>query len=210
MRQNTKKKWENFWFYHKIHILLGAAAVFVVCYFVFADGLTEKPDYSVLYVGTQEPDQAVCSAAEECLAALGTDLNGDGKVVVSLHRCIVDLAATDQGTSENPQRDQANLAALEGDIGLCQSGIVLTDEPLALQNHSTLMQYLDGSCPAEGADDVAQMFYEFDEIFGELPGDAKLYIGMRRWWTKEQEQELSEDLALWEKVKDCTAKQDRQ
>lgn len=164
----------------------------------------------MIYVGMHEPDQAVCNAAAESLAALGTDVNGDGKVVVSIHRCIVDLAAVDQGTSENPERDQANLAALEGDIGMCQSGIVLTDEPLALQKHSMLMRYLDGSFPEEGVADIEHMFYEFDDIFGELPDDAKLYIGMRRWWTKEQEQELSADLALWEEVEDYRAKQDRQ
>lgn len=210
MREDKKKKWENFWYYHKVHVLLAAAALLVVCYFAFADRLTEKPDYSVLYVGMYEPDQAVLNAAGESLAALGTDLNGDGKVVVSLHRCIVDLEAVDQGNSENPQRDQANLAALEGDLGMCQSGIVLTDEPLALQNHSMLMQYLDGSCPAEDAADIEHMFYEFSDIFGSLPGGETLYIGMRRWWTKEQEQELSADFALWEKVKDYMSKQDRQ
>lgn len=56
MCPDTKKKWGNFWYYHKVHVLLGAATLLVVCYFAFTDRLIEKPDYSVLYVGMQEPD----------------------------------------------------------------------------------------------------------------------------------------------------------
>lgn len=200
--KETLTPWEkvkNFWFYHKFHVLMVVLALALIGYFLFTDSLTEEADYSVLYVSPNQPDEALEQALTESLSALGTDQNGDGKVVVTLHKCILDLAVLDAGQSQYPEQDQSNLAALEGDLSTCQSGIVLTDTPQALQNHSELMLSLDGNAPENG-ETVDKLFLSWDDIFEPLPEGTNLYIGMRRWWTEGQQEKLADDLSLWEAV----------
>ncbi len=200
--KETLTPWEkvkNFWFYHKFHVLLGVLALALAGYFLFTDSLTEKADYSVLYVSPNEPGEALEEALTASLSALGTDQNGDGKVVVTLHKCILDLAALDAGQSQYPEQERSNLAALEGDLASCQSGIILTDTPEALQAHSVLMLGLDGNAP-EDEEGVDKLFLSWKDVFETLPEGSSLSIGMRRWWTKGQKEKLAADLSLWEAV----------
>jgi len=200
--KETLTPWEkvkNFWFYHKFHVLIAFLALALVGYFLLTDSLTEKADYSVLYVSPNEPDEALEQALTASLSSLGTDQNGDGKVVVTLHKCVLDLAALDAGQSQYPEQERSNLAALEGDLAACQSGIVLTDTPEALQNHSDLMLRLDGKTPETG-DGIDTLFLQWDKVFEPLPEGTRLYICMRRWWTEGQRESLTKDLSLWEAV----------
>lgn len=119
--------------------------------------------------------------------------------MVTLHKCILDLAALDAGQSQYPEQERSNLAALEGDLASCQSGIVLTDIPEALQNHSELMLGLDGNPPEDG-DGVDKLFFSWEDVFDPLPEGMNLSIGMRRWWTDGQKEKLTADLSLWEAV----------
>lgn len=192
------KKLSNWWYYSRRYVLGGALVLVVLAYIGLTDHSAEDPDYSVLYVSAGEPSETLAEGATSQLESRGKDLNGDGEVVVALHRCIVDLQAVMNGTSQNPQKDQGNLLSLEMDLSVCQSGIVITDAPEILQRHSGLMLYLDGTFPEEGASDWENMFLPWTDILEPVPAEAPLYIGMRGWWTEDQALELQEDLRLWQ------------
>lgn len=195
-----RERAKNWWFYHRFHVLLVVVALALCGYFALTDKTVEDGDYSVLYVTPQEPTEEIRAMIADQISAFGEDINGDGKVSVTTHLCTVDLAAVDANKSENPERDQANLTALEMDLSVCQSGIIVTDTPQALQNHSGIMCYLDGSVPEEGAANWEEMFLPWNSVLPSFPGSDALYVGMRRCWTPAQEETLKNDLLLWKRI----------
>lgn len=80
-----RQKWENFWYYHKKATLLGGFLV-IVFGFTLVQFLTrEKPDYTVMLAMDKTVPAAVIETLEDELAACGEDLNGDGRVIVSVY-----------------------------------------------------------------------------------------------------------------------------
>lgn len=81
--KTPRGKWENFWFYHKWHVLIGLVVAAVVGFCVFDVVTKVHPDYDgmiltadqVLYEYQQEMNKALVSYAD--------DVNGDGKLRVN-------------------------------------------------------------------------------------------------------------------------------
>lgn len=74
----------NWWHYHWYYVVLIAAAVLAVGYFVWSRVTEVKPDYTVAVVGRIDPDAAFLSEVETKLEAAADDVNGDGKVKVNV------------------------------------------------------------------------------------------------------------------------------
>ena len=74
----------NWWHYHWYYVVLIAAAVLAVCYFVWSRVTEVEPDYTVAVVGRVDPDAAFLSELETRLEAVATDVNGDGKIKVNV------------------------------------------------------------------------------------------------------------------------------
>ncbi len=80
----AKEKWKNFWFYHKwvcifVLFLIGVATVAIT------DTLTrEHPDYTVTIAADGYLPDAFIARFEAELATCGKDVNGDGKVQVTV------------------------------------------------------------------------------------------------------------------------------
>ena len=79
----TEKR-QNWWFYHKVHVIVALiAAAFIAC-FVWSIVTKENPDYTIALMTEYMVPGDLQSDIEDHLELYGEDLNGDGKVVVAL------------------------------------------------------------------------------------------------------------------------------
>ena len=82
--EEAKKKWENFWYYYKYHVLAG---VFVlVCILVFAKDMMAKIDYDycVSLVGNYAVPEEDKAALQKWFEERAEDLNEDGEIHVQI------------------------------------------------------------------------------------------------------------------------------
>lgn len=122
---DNRKKIENFWFYHKNHLLIGLAAVLVLAYLGIQKLSTPKPDYHIGLVRAEALPEADFAALEEAFTAAGEDLNGDGQVLVQIHTYYTNLA----DTAENAGVNNADaVQALDADLIGAMSGIFLLED----------------------------------------------------------------------------------
>ena len=85
MKEENRKKLDNFWYYYKYHVLIGA---FVLCMLiVFVKDMLEKVDYDYEigfvtdYIMTEEE----ISALQQVFEQDAEDLNGDGEIHVAVY-----------------------------------------------------------------------------------------------------------------------------
>ena len=78
----------NWLHYHRLHLIAAAVVLWIagsMLWNVLGIGQT-KPDYIFAWIGGGELPQEAAAGLETALAALGEDVNGDGKVVVELRQ----------------------------------------------------------------------------------------------------------------------------
>ena len=211
-----REKAGNWWHYHKVIVIVAvvlAAFLGATLYDVFG---RPKADYHVGWVGPLSLPEDTVSALEEQLAAYGQDLNGDGRVLVELSTFNFDF---DPDTQADPYYQMASWTRLEGDLSL-EDGcyIFLLQDPEGFQRQTGALQYLDGTLPADGADDWQNMVYRWADcpvLAGLDLGDytgltqmddytgssqellADVYVGRRGNWNADNEYYAQSDL-LWE------------
>ena len=92
-----KEKWKTWWWYHKIHVLIGVAAAAVALYSFLPGLLAAKPDYGVAVItGERLPDETY-TALKERMQGVADDRNGDGEILVELQWYIPDLSGKTEG-----------------------------------------------------------------------------------------------------------------
>lgn len=165
--QTRAQKVENWLHYHKWW-LIGGAFLLLILGMLLHD-MTSAPsyDYQMGIVTRQMLPEELLEELEAAFAALGEDLDGDGAVTVQLNQYNLqfsgeaDAASSDPaaaaGAVTNAYELMAAMTRLSGDLTAAESYIFLTDDPAGLQQAALLFGYLDGSVPAEGADDVENM-----------------------------------------------------
>jgi len=209
-----QEKRKNWWHYHKWHIGIGVVLIAIVCSIVWNALSQMKPDYQIAYVGTSAlPDDTV-TALETSLAALGKDLNGDGKVVVRLAQ-YASTGQTDAGAAASAE------VRLMADLVECESYFFLLQDPEQFQKAYHSLCKLDGTLPAED-DYSAEGTYlaweqcpvlaqlELGEYSYPLMGEivtgssdellSRLYIARRGFWTEKSAPYPEGCEALWEKM----------
>lgn len=226
-RELTKaEKRRNWWDYHKWHVVLGIVAVLCLGSMVWSFlGIGQvRPDYQIAYVGTAAlPDDTV-AALETAFSELGEDLNGDGKVVVTLHQYVTyaDLLQQEGGAgSDEIMQAQASMVSLIADIDARDSFFFLLDDPDGFQQSYAVLSYPDGTRP-EGertsADGTYLSWAECPVLSGlelgsytqdylgvEITGDnqellSHLYIARRGFWANKGCDHLEGCEALWAKL----------
>ena len=107
-----KGKWQNFWFYHKWHVVIGVAVLFVAGVLIGQAVSRSDPDYRLaIATDTYISDTAVAMLEQE-LSAVGKDLNGDGQVLVQVESLYIsDGANQSQLEIANQTKLMAYLAA---------------------------------------------------------------------------------------------------
>ncbi|MDE7244778.1 MAG: hypothetical protein K2O18_12510 [Oscillospiraceae bacterium] len=194
----TAEKRKNWWYYHKWHIVTGAVLLAILCDLTcLALGIGKvEPDYRIAYVGTNNlPDDTV-SALEEGFAALGEDLNGDGRVVAEL-RQYASSGGADAGTAYSAE------IKLVADLTECESYFFLLENPAQFQLNYHTLRRLDGSLPED--DDYSGTYlawgqcpilaamelgeYSYQLLDKQVSGNSndlvsELFIARRGFWTE--------------------------
>ena len=114
-----KAKLQNFWFYYRKHLLVALAVVLVLGYLGIQKRSAVQPDYHIGLVREIPCTEEELAALEDTFVRAGTDVNGDGQVVVKLHTYYIDLADAE---------DAETVQALDADLIGGVSGIFLLED----------------------------------------------------------------------------------
>ena len=84
INDDKKKKWDNFWYYYKYHVLAGAFVLF--CVIVFVKDMMAKVDYDycISVIGNYPVQEEDTQVLQDWFEAHAEDLNGDGEVHVQI------------------------------------------------------------------------------------------------------------------------------
>ncbi len=85
-RPQTPKSWlENFWYHHKVGVLISGFSLIALVILVAQAVTRERPDYTAVMVTETAllPDEV--TYLEQVLVQYGEDVNGDGEVVVQIN-----------------------------------------------------------------------------------------------------------------------------
>lgn len=209
-----EEKRRNWWHYHKWHIAAGAVLIAIPCSIAWSALRQIKPDYQIAYVGENTlPDDTV-TALETELAALGEDLDGDGRVVVRLAQ----YASSSRAEAGAAAAAEVRLMA---DIMERESYFFLLEDPEQFQKAYRSLCRLDGTLPAEGDYSAEGTYLAWDDcpvldnldlgefsypLMGETASGSsnellsRLYIARRGFWTEESAPHPEGCEALWEKI----------
>ena len=206
------EKRKNWWHYHKWHVVIGVVLVLIgasILYQALGIGRV-KPDYQFAYVGTDSLPEDTVTALEAGIAALGTDANGDGQVVVSIRQYLL--------YSSDPQAAMAGQVRLMADLTECESSFFLLKDPERFQRDYLTLCKRDGSLPEEGDDSAEGTYWLWNqcpalagmelgdysyELLGEtVTGDSGellsgLAVARRGYWTEKDAPHPEECRALW-------------
>ncbi len=89
MKDETRKKVDNFWYYYKFHVLIGAFLLFMVIVFI-KDMLGKVDyDYNIAFVTDYMIADEDSQALQGYFEANAEDLNGDGEVHVQIQNYVL-------------------------------------------------------------------------------------------------------------------------
>jgi len=173
-----------------------------------AEEKQQRSDYCIADVAAQElPDE--CLESLKCqIAALGTDVDGDGTVTVKINQYI---PGDGSAVSENASHGRAAEVAILTDISQMESYIFLVEYPEDFQLDFQLMAHLDGSPSADDDFGVWDKVYAWSDcpvLAGlELEAEArellgKLYVGRRCFVQENAKANSPENQALWALITD--------
>lgn len=146
-----KKKWENFWFYHKWHVIIAAAVLLIVAMLVSDIVNQEHPDYEIGVLTHGSLPTGALATLEEELARFADDRNGDGTVLVRL----MQYDFPDNGDANTIM---ASTTRLSGDLETGECVFYLVDDVEYFQQKFGFFAYNDGTrTPEEGP-------YDWDEL----------------------------------------------
>lgn len=220
-RELTKaEKRKNWWYYHKWHVAAVLLLAVIAVSTVWSALSRVEPDYQAAYVGSSPLPDDTAAALEAALASLGEDLNGDGRVLVSVRQYVSD-------SSSDPNTLMAVEVQLMADVSEQESFLFLLEDPEGFQRKYHTLCRLDGSLPEEEdfstADHVlaweacpvlrglALGEYSYDVFGAEIAGHSQdllsgLFIGRRGSWREEDPSFQAGYAALWEKLTEGAAK----
>lgn len=125
---------KNWWHYHKWHVGLCAAAACIAASLIWNAATQVQPDYQIAYTASAPLSEEEEAAWESRLAALGSDCNGDGKVVVQLNQYL-----TAQGSADVMYAYASNIK-LMADLDSCESYFFLLEDPEGFQASYEILQ----------------------------------------------------------------------
>lgn len=170
VEQTKKQRRRNWWHYHKWYVVLGAAAVLMVGNLVWHAATQVRPDYQIAYVGGVPLPDTETAAWEDRLSTLGTDCNGDGKVIIKINQYV-----TPQNTDDALYAYASNVK-LMADLDSCESYFFLLEDPEKFQADYEILR--EDWFPAEGG----------------------LYLARRVFWEDRTAAYMDECDALWARL----------
>lgn len=164
--KTKKDKWDHFWYYHKVHVVIGLIALAFVGLMIFDMVTKVNPDYNIGVISSYSIPAEVSEALADEMEKYGYDRNGDGEVVVQINT--YEIAQGENAENADPNMQMAGYVKLAGDLQTGDSYIFLTDDAsfIAYGTEDSVFSYLDGSIPEEGATDYENMRLPMSECKG--------------------------------------------
>lgn len=119
--QTFKKRVENFWYYHKYHLLIGLAVAAVIAVLAAQCASNQSPDYTVILAMQKSVPDEVAEVMAREFEKYGEDRNGDGRVLVEMVNCSYNSNDT------NNTRVMAQIGKLQAQLSLPDSMLIVTD-----------------------------------------------------------------------------------
>ena len=165
-----KQRRQNWWHYHKWHVLTGAVLVLAAASWAW-NALTQvHPDYQIAYVGSSPLSEEDAAAWEARLAALGADCDGDGRVVAELRQYPVFPG------QEQAEFNYVSKVKLLADLDSRESYFFLLEDPEKFQADYEILQ---------------------EDWF---PVENGLYLARRAFWEDRTAEHMEECDALWARL----------
>lgn len=114
-----REKWENYWYHYKGRTLLIAFLAVAFGFTLWQYLSREKPDYIVMMAFDKTVSSDIVDGVEEYLAPYGEDINGDGKVIVSVY---------DVSTSSNTEIQRSNATKIMAELQNGEIMLFLVDD----------------------------------------------------------------------------------
>ena len=169
-RQQRRRNW---WHYHKWHVLAAAVVVLIAVNWAWNVLTLVHPDYQIAYVGSIPLSAGDGAIWETQLAALGTDCNEDGKVVVQLNQYLTTQNGSD---SEFAMYNSAGAVKLLADLDARESYFFLLEDPERFQADYEVLE---------------------EDWF---PVAGGLYLARREFWGDRTAKHMEECGLLWERL----------
>lgn len=185
--KTSKEKRANWWYYHKLHVLISVVVVAVVISMVYSLVTKVEADYTISLLTSDNYSTDVIARLEEELLPYADDRNQDGQVVVR----VVNYAVG--ADMEDIQAQEAGMVRLAGDSSTFESAIFLSDEEAFtwLEGQGGFFAYNDGSTPEEGATDYENMRIDWENCKALTEMDLSIEV-----LNKEEAQKYMSSLAL--------------
>lgn len=159
-----------------------------------------KPDYVFGYIGKEPISEEAAGQFEREIAALGSDVNEDGKVTVELRQ----FAVNRKGEAETAlYYNYAADVLLLADITSGDSYFFLAEDPDGVQKAYQIFAGPDGTAPDENDHSTEGKVFAWAACpaLSALNMDAntfsKLYLG-RRYYAGDEAQKHAADSAFWD------------
>lgn len=121
-KEKFKKKWENYWFYYKIHTIVAVVLILIVALLVKQCSDRVNPDITVMIVSrTVNLSDAQTASIQNMLDKYTTDINGDG-------RRVAECDCYYFGDAQNAQMNYALQAKLIANVSDAERVLYITDD----------------------------------------------------------------------------------
>ena len=119
---------ENLWYHYKWHLLIGGFVLLLLTLAVITMVTKDDPDYTVVLLTGDPLTSETVTALQDQLAAVGEDVDGDGKVEVLIENLALGIAYSNQKIA-NDNTFMAHLAS--GDVLLFAAEPAYYDKKIA-------------------------------------------------------------------------------
>ena len=139
--EDYRAKCQNFWYYHRIHVLIVVGVALFGGWLIFQQARTVEPDYHIGIVNAVQLPPETMDHLEAVLSAAASDRNGDGAVTVQLHTYWLRLG------EDSPTAGDAyfqTVQALDADLVGHVSGIFLLEDADAFLSATGGMELIPG------------------------------------------------------------------
>lgn len=199
-----KEWWANWFHYNKFWILVWAAILSVVGSIIWNMlGIGRvRPDYIFAYIGSDTLPEECAAALKTELAALGEDVNGDGRVEVELRQYATNRSG---GVETTMYYNYAANVTLVADFTAAESYFLIVENPADVQTAYHIFAEADGTPPEDSDYEVDGKVLQWSScpVLSGLAVDYEplheFYIGRRCFYGKQAEGQEAND-AFWQVI----------
>lgn len=200
-----KERLVNWFHYNKWWLVVWGIVLFVTGSIIWnALGIGKiKPDYVFAFVGANPLPGDCTEALERELAALGEDVNGDGRVTVEVRSYAIDRSG-DEDTAL--YYNYAANVVLMADMTEAESYFFIVEDPASFQKAYQIFARADGSLPENGDLTVDDKVFQWSgcPVLAGLAMDQEpmegLYIGRRCFYDQKQVEKQGANDAFWNAI----------